>query len=548
MPESMPFTFQTRIQVSAETSEVLNDYARHYQALERKLYTRLRAGHAVKDLKREFIANHDITARQFNAIRVELEGKLDSLRKLASIHVSDIKARIKDLKAWIKKAEKQIVKPGVDENQVEKKRFALHQKKRRLNRFELKCREIESRLDSDKLKICFGSRKLFRAQFQLAENGFESHQDWKQAWDNARSNQFFVLGSKDETAGCQGCQAVPQDDNSFTVKLRIPDALGAGKTVVIPGVIFSYGHDKIMAALVSGCRIEAMTKAGKPCVRRTGTAISYRFLRDRKGWRIFASVAVQAPEQISEVRAGAIGIDLNADHLAMSEVDRFGNPVLTKRVDINCYGKTQNQATAIIGDAVQVVVQHAIKTSRPVVIESLDFTKRRAELGSDNPKQARMLSSFSYNKIQSMLRAACFRAGIEIVSVNPAYTSTIGAVNYAQRLGISVHCGAAIAIARRGLGFSENPPKRRVFVPAHKSGHVTFDLPVRNRSKHVWSYWAEIRKRLRAAHVAQARCNVLPSSLQILRELYADRAFYVKPIEANRIQHCSGYVMDDIPW
>jgi hypothetical protein len=54
---------------------------------------------------------------------------------------------------------------------------------------------------------------------------------------------------------------------------------------------------------------------------------------------------------------------------------------------------------------------------------------------------------------------ACFRAGVEVVQVvkmvkmvkvNPAYTSVIGAVNYARSKGISTHPGAAYAIARRG--------------------------------------------------------------------------------------------------
>jgi transposase len=62
------------------------------------------------------------------------------------------------------------------------------------------------------------------------------------------------------------------------------------------------------------------------------------------------------------------------------------------------------------------------------------------------------LSSFAYNQVIQYLKAAAFRAGVQIIQVNPAYTSTIGAVNYAARFGISIHQGAAIAIARRGLG------------------------------------------------------------------------------------------------
>jgi hypothetical protein len=103
-----------------------------------------------------------------------------------------------------------------------------------------------------------------------------------------------------------------------------------------------------------------------------------------------------------------------------------------------------------------------------------------------------------------MLRAASFRAGIEVIEVNPAYTSTIGAVNHAPQRGISVHQGAAMAIARRGLGFSEHPSVRVAIAPTRSGGHVTFDLPLRNRSKHVWSHWTDIRKTLSGA------CSALP--------------------------------------
>jgi hypothetical protein len=116
-----------------------------------------------------------------------------------------------------------------------------------------------------------------------------------------------------------------------------------------------------------------------------------------------------------------------------------------------------------------------------------------------------MLSSLAYNKTGERLRAACFRRAVEVIPANPAYTSVMGAVNHAQQAGISVHQGAAMAIARRGLGLSERPTVRKGVAPARKGGHVTFDLPVRNRSKHVGSFWSNIRTRLTAAHVAHVR-------------------------------------------
>src|SRR5690606_11652271 len=149
----------------------------------------------------------------------------------------------------------------------------------------------------------------------------------------------------------------------------------------------------------------------------------------------------------------------------------------------------------------------AREAGKPVVLERLDFAKKKAEIEGADPARARQLSSFACNKVISSVKAACHRVGVEVIEVNPAYTSVIGAVNHAQRRGVSVHQGAAIAIARRGLGLAERATVSRAYVPARSGGHVTFVLPVRNRAKHVWSHWSNVRKRLKAALAAHVQCG-----------------------------------------
>ena len=68
---------------------------------------------------------------------------------------------------------------------------------------------------------------------------------------------------------------------------------------------------------------------------------------------------------------------------------------------------------------------------------------------------------------------------LEVIEVNPAYTSVIGTVNHAQRNGVSVHQGAALAVARRGKCLSKKPPKRGVLVPTRNGCHVTFCVPAK---------------------------------------------------------------------
>jgi IS605 OrfB family transposase len=307
-----------------------------------------------------------------------------------------------------------------------------------------------------------------------------------------------------------------------------------------------------LAALQRSQRIQAVTKDGKPIQKRTGTALSYRFVRDDKGWRVFVSVEAQAVEHVSHRMLGAVGVDVNADHLAVSETDRFGNLIGTRRIAVPTYGKTSDQAKALMGDAVASIIGQAKTANKPVVIEKLDFQKKKAELEMTDPKQARMISSFACNQVASLIRASAFRAGVEVIEINPAYTSVIGAVNHAQSKGISVHQGAAYAIARRGLGLSEHPTVREAIVPTRNGGHVTFALPVRNRAKHGWSFWSKARTGLKVAHEAHFRCGAhktAPSPLSPARPILgADWTSGAKSPGANRSQHCSESVLEDIPW
>ena len=376
--------------------------------------------------------------------------------------------------------------------------------------------------------MCFGSKDLFHAQFNLEENGYASHGDWLTAWQKARSSEFVVIGSKDETTGCQGCVMTLTPEGIY-LRLRIPDAIRkeGAKHLVLGPLTFAYGQDVILNALSRGC------------------ALNYRFKRDHKGWRVFVSTTYEAPELMSTNLAGAVGIDLNADCIAIAETDRFGNLVYSKVISCSTYGKTGNQRKAIIGDAIKEAVAYALKIRKPFVIEKIDFAKKKAESEHASPGHTRIISSFAYAQTQLMLRARCFRAGVEVMEVNPAYTSTIGAVNYAQRYGISVHQAAALVIARRGMGLRERPVKR-IITPVRNGYHVTLSLPARNREKHVWSQWAVIRKRLKAVHAAHARSGE-PAPLRLILQypvLGPIRALPTRFRHANRQQHCSADVKD----
>ena len=155
------------------------------------------------------------------------------------------------------------------------------------------------------------------------------------------------------------------DDGSLTLRLRMPDCLAEqhGKYLVIPHVRFAYGHEQALAALGSNAEYAAYRREhGDKAARATalGQAISYRFKRDAKGWRVFVSTEMMDVPLVTDRRRGAIGVDLNADHLAVAETDASGNCINAWRVPLVTYGKNTDQAEALIGDAVASVMQYAL--------------------------------------------------------------------------------------------------------------------------------------------------------------------------------------------
>ena len=150
------------------------------------------------------------------------------------------------------------------------------------------------------------------------------------------------------------------------------------------------------------------------------------------------------------------------------------------------------------------MVQYAKEVGKPVVIEKLDFRQKKAAFEGESRRYIRMLSSFSYGKIQAYFISRGYRQGVEIHQVNPAYSSVIGRVKFMERYGLTVHQAVALVLARRLLGYSERIQRRWV-APVGNGVQVAFTVPARKRVKHVWTYWGAISGQLRPALAAQHR-------------------------------------------
>lgn len=477
-------------------------------------FARLQAEDEPNALKRLCLTKFGILSRHYNSNLSKIKSRTKGAKTARENQVSSLRGRIKYQNELLEKVKDK------------KKRWM---KDRYIHRLQDKLVSLES----TNVKITFGSKKLFRAQFNLAANGYKNHQEWKDTWQAARNKSFLIIGSKDESFGNQLCQATINAKGNIDLRLRLPDALVKNdiKYIYFKDIKFSHGHQHVLASIVLNqerktrrkleTRLKKQGLLSKEDIdkyKEMGTSISYVFKTPKKDrWNIHISVDVPKPTTWhSRKDSGAIGVDLNVDHLAITETDRFGNPVFFDSIPLCTYGLSRYQALALIGEKAKELIAYAKEVGKPIILEKLDFKDKRAILYQMNAKTARMLSSFAYLAIINHIKARAYREGIHCYQVSPAYTSIIGRCKYAKALGITIHQSAALVIARRFLGFSEKPLKpsgNKLIVPVGDGDYVTLDVPVRNRRRHVWSLWRGHLRKLKPALAAhyRTRRNSRPS-------------------------------------
>ena len=303
----MVSTYQTRIADYGDVEPThgeaaLAAYAELYGGVQRKLFADFSAGELPASLKRVYLQRYGIPARMFNGLRVSLEGKVSSVRETMVLRRDSLQRRIARAECEMEKA----VKGG--------RRAQVHHKRRRLANLRCRLAGLEADVAAGRVRLCFGSKRLWRKQHDLEVNGYGSHEEWLSDWRDSRSDEFFVLGSRDETAGCQLCVATIAEDGSLNLRVRMPDALAEhhGKYLLIQKVRFAYGHEQVLAALQSNAEYSAYRRQhGEKAARATGLgqAVSYRFKRDEKGWRVFVTTNMMGVPVVTDQRLGAIGVD-----------------------------------------------------------------------------------------------------------------------------------------------------------------------------------------------------------------------------------------------
>ena len=186
-----------------------------------------------------------------------------------------------------------------------------------------------------------------------------------------------------------------------------------------------------------------------------GKAVQYDLI-DHGDYFIIRAVVEKEDEEIEFDRStGAVGIDINVDHIALCETDRHGNCVLLKTIPMNLINKNRNQRKHIIRNTAKEAVLESVRSNKPFILESLNFTQKKMNMRYHRKSYNRILSEFAYKEITETIKSRCRKEKVAYKEIDPAYTSRIAREKYMKPMGCSIHMAATYVIARRGCGYTE---------------------------------------------------------------------------------------------
>ncbi len=469
-------TYQTLLPSSIYS--FLDSMANLYSAIEKQMHVALLSGEKINVIEKRLQSEYQVDSTTVRNVYHDLKGKHSGILELRKTQIKEVKSTINSIKKSIHTQQKRYKTKLKKQQNTSKQRFIIHQKKRRLVRLQQKFEKLQS----SRISLCFGTKKLFKAQYHLEENGYSHHQEWLHDWQLARTSSFQMVGSKTYAGGNQLCRL----DTEGNLAITVPPCLvkDYGEKVFCNEVHFRYGQELINIALTP-----TRHKRGKSYRNGTEKAVTHRFVRKDSQWYLHTHVELPDIRRISHFQNGAIGVDLNADNIAWAYCDSEGNLKDKGQIKINLENKSSGQTTHILSLAIAQILEKANIYECPVVIEKLDFRSKKSRVREHSKTMAKMLSQFAYSKFSELVHSKAFLAAIQVIEVNPAYSSLIGLIKYMSLYGLNSGTAASLVLARRGLRLSERLP--RVC--------NAFLQPV-DCNKHVWTYWARTSKLLRGCH------------------------------------------------
>jgi IS605 OrfB family transposase len=198
--------------------------------------------------------------------------------------------------------------------------------------------------------------------------------------------------------------------------------------------------------------------------------------------RFYCHITLDLPEiKHSGKRTGIAGFDVNPQGVAVTVIHLDGNYRASRWFSFpELVDVSSNKRDWLIGNRIRDAVRWAKSRGAQIAaVERLRFGQTHDTNRSFN----RITHAFAHRKLIETVYTRCWKEGLELKAVNPAFSSIIGRVKYAETYGLSDHQAAALVIARRALGFRERVPLALT--------RAVFDTEDRRSS---WRAWGEVAK------------------------------------------------------
>lgn len=477
---------QVGIEAKIEYHQLLEDLGTSYESWRRSAINWMQSGLSEEEVEKRLQSEFNLQWAWADSIATVAKQCCDQLATAKDSQINQLKDRIKaktsKARTLLKELEKRLKKPF--KTPVEKSAFG-----KQLMGLKSKVLKIESlrqdlyRLEStERLHICFGSRKLFNAQYHLEENGYENHAQWLTDWRKKRSGRFYCIGKGQYGGGTMMKVFATDLPNTYRLEITVPRPL----------------QEKWGEKL--GLHFEVSDRDGRTRRADLNYALECQkpitiqvFRREHKqdGWYVHLTTYVPHIPIVHSIKNGCLGIDFNAETLSLTYVKPDGNITWCQDLPYQWKGLSSGQRAAMMRDLVCQIVKIAESLSCAIAIESLDFSKKKAGMSEESKLYNEMLSNLAIAVFRDAIQSRCRRFGVQLIQVSPAFTSIIGTIKFMARYGLNSGTAAAMAIARRAMRLREKLPK-------------CLARP-EDLTRHDWSGWNHVARFLKRHRIRRTR-------------------------------------------
>ncbi|MEQ6363203.1 IS200/IS605 family accessory protein TnpB-related protein [Thermoanaerobacter thermohydrosulfuricus] len=300
--------------------------------------------------------------------------------------------------------------------------------------------ESSRQLDNNPKKVIFGGRDLFGKLQKRHINGKE-YQKLKTKWQERRKGNLYSRGDKSKKGNLN--TRIEVKENGTFLRINVGER--------------KYVYTKIQAGYKKNKRREELLQE----IRESN--IPYSVELKLKNGNIYAYFAIE--EEYPKIKItkdkGVIAIDTNAypDNISWAETDEKGNLISYGSIPMpELASGNKDKKEYFRWQYAHEIVNIAKEKGKAIVIEGLEIKDKGKRGDFSGRKSRRIRHNFSYKSLLSKIKTLAKREEIEVIEVNPSYTSIIGMLKYSPQYMITKDVAAAYVIARRGLGLQEKIP------------------------------------------------------------------------------------------